>query len=61
MIISKAKKVQKRKKDKVKRIGKQLPLIMIKYAIQATRNLFIGKSNKIIYLKMLVKFKKCLV
>ncbi len=61
MNTNREKKLQKRKKDRVKKIGQQQLLIMIKYAILATKNLFIGKNSKIIYLKMQVKFQKCLV
>ena len=59
MNTNKAKKLQKKKKGKIKKTGQLQLLIMIKYVIQGTRNLFIEKNNKIIYLKMLVKFLKC--
>ena len=59
MNTNKAKKLQKKKKGKIKKTGQLQLLIMIKYVIQGTRNLFIEKNNKIIYLKMLVKFRKC--
>ena len=59
MNTNKSKKLQKKKKGKIKKTGQLQLLIMIKYVIQGTRNLFIEKNNKIIYLKMLVKFLKC--